>query len=128
MKISSSQKLKNLLKLERSIPSSHTAGGVTTTTWFLPKTKKYHRQHGPAFESTNGHKEYWVNGVKHRIGAPAVILPDGTEEYYENGIRHRMDGPAIIEASGGKRYFIDGHEIPEYDYMKIINNDYGKAF
>lgn len=128
MKISSSQKLKNLLKLEKSVAESQKAGSVTTTTWFLPGTRKYHRQHGPAFESSNGHQEWWVDGVKHREGAPAVILPNGQEEYYENGLHHRMDGPAISNSDGTKQYYIHGQEISEYDYMKIINRDYGKSY
>ena len=51
---------------------------------------------------SNGSKEWYLNGKRHREGGPAVEDSDGTKEWYLNGQRHREGGPAIERAIGTK--------------------------
>lgn len=69
---------------------------------------KLHRKDGPAVESANGNKEWWVNGKLHREGLPAIERANGDKEWYQNGEAHREDGPAIEYADGTKEYWING--------------------
>jgi hypothetical protein len=45
---------------------------------------KYHREDGPAFETSEGYKQWYINGEKHRVDGPAVIYPDGGKYWYLN--------------------------------------------
>ncbi len=54
--------------------------------------------------STDGTKEWRVNGKLHREDGPAVIYPDGAEMWYQYGSLHRDDGPAIILPDGTKKW------------------------
>ena len=47
-------------------------------------TKIWHNPYGPAVICKSGHKEYWVDGVRHRLDGPAIIHTDGTEYYVIN--------------------------------------------
>lgn len=55
-----------------------------------------------------GVQEWWVNGVRHRVGGPARILLDGSESWYEHDRLHRLDGPAITRANGDQIWMVDG--------------------
>ena len=61
-------------------------------------------------EHSNGYKEYYVNGLRHRDGGlPAVENSNGTKAYYVNGLRHRDGGlPAIEHSNGYKEYWVNG--------------------
>ena len=52
---------------------------------------EWHREDGPAFESSNGTKSWWVNGERHREDGPAVIWSDGDCWYFLNDIRYNKD-------------------------------------
>jgi hypothetical protein len=67
-----------------------------------------HREDGPAFECSNGRKEWYLNGNLHREDGPAIEYPDGDKEWYLNGERHREDGPAIEFANGDKHWCLNG--------------------
>lgn len=94
-----------------------------------------HRKDCPALIRTNGHVEWWVNGLRHRDGEPAVIglmgkfwyrrgmrhrddgpalqFNDGSEFWYRDGLRHRDDGPAFIYADGNKYWYNNGKHIQQ---------------
>ena len=36
---------------------------------------------------------------------------DGTKEWFKNGLRHRDDGPAIEKADGTKEWWKNGEEV-----------------
>jgi hypothetical protein len=56
---------------------------------FYYKDKKktiQHRIDGPALESADGDKAWWVNGKSHRNDGPAVEFAEGDKSWYVNGI------------------------------------------
>ena len=69
---------------------------------------KLHRKDGPAVESANGNKEWWVNGKLHREGLPAIERANGDKEWYQNGLRYREDGPSIDCVSGYRAWYRNG--------------------
>lgn len=76
---------------------------LITKEWRNPEGK-LHREDGPAIEKSNGSKEYWVNGIRHRINGPAI---DRQFEriWYLNGEFHRINGPAIQRINDCKQWF-----------------------
>jgi hypothetical protein len=52
--------------------------------WYNDKDE-YHRLDGPAFESADGHKSWFVSGKRHRIDGPAVEGAYGDKSWYVNG-------------------------------------------
>ena len=59
----------------------------------------------------NGAKEWRGSflGVLHRFFEPAVIYPNGDKEWWYNGMRHRVGGPAVI--IGNKQYWFNRGEF-----------------
>ena len=51
--------------------------------FFLNKAGKYHRLDGPAIEWVYGAKEYFKNGIRHRIGGPAYENKDDKQFWFE---------------------------------------------
>lgn len=79
----------------------------------------YHRTEGPALMFTDDdRKEWFINGVRHRIDGPAIECGERTS-YYEDGLLHRVDGPAHKTETveewwyRGKQHRIDGPAIRE---------------
>jgi len=74
---------------------------------------KLHRVDGPAIICSNGTKEWWVGGERHREDGPAIAA-QLRQEWWLKGKRHREDGPAFISSVKkewwlkGKRHRIDG--------------------
>ena len=66
-----------------------------------------HREDGPAVETLNGTKEWWVNGKRHREDGPAIERSDGTKEWRHHGLLHRIDGPAIERSDGTKEWWVN---------------------
>ena len=62
-------------------------------------------------EWSNGLKEWYVNGIQHRLDGPAYISAFGTKWWYVDGKLHRIDGPALEFVDGEKRWWIDGEEV-----------------
>ena len=60
---------------------------------------------------SDGSKEWYLNGKRHRKDGPAIEYADGTKEWYLNGELHRKDGPAIEYANGTKDWYLNGKEI-----------------
>jgi hypothetical protein len=84
--------------------------------------------------------KWWANkeGQWHREDGPAIESADGDKEWYINGKRHREDGPAIERADGYKEYWINNKKVEEKDlpinkekeltkeeWPKCIINEYG---
>lgn len=64
------EKIKELLKIEKSVPETHRfPGNISVTIWKLPNGLM-HRQYGPAWEvfdlksESIIKQEFWLNGVK----------------------------------------------------------------
>lgn len=49
--------------------------------------------------------------ILHRIDGPAIESANGDRAWYLNGKRHRMDGPAIEWYDGGEVWLINGVHI-----------------
>jgi hypothetical protein len=93
---------------------------------------------GPAVERTDGTKEWYLMGRRHRCFncidwwdtnirrplGPAIERADGTKEWYWNGVLHRdHDSPAIIKADGTKEWYRLGKRHRSNDH----NQDVGPA-
>ncbi len=48
-------------------------------------------------------KEWYYNGILHRIDGPAIEYANGDKEWYFEGKKHRIDGPAVEYANGDKK-------------------------
>ena len=64
-----------------------------------------HNEFDPAVININGIKQWYLNGLRHRIGGPAVEEM-WTHKYYIHGLLHREDGPAIENASHDRGMFM----------------------
>jgi hypothetical protein len=90
-----------------------------TKEWYRYGT--LHREDGPTREYPDGSKEWWVKGRRHREDGPAIEYPDGTKVWYQRGVRHREDGPAIERADGSKEWWLNGKEVSQEQFKKLIN-------
>jgi len=68
--------------------------------------------------NTDGTKEWFLNGKRHREDGPACEYASGNKHWYLNGERHREDGPAIEYASGNKFWYLNGKEYSEKEFKK----------
>ena len=66
--------------------------------------------------SDNGDKEWYQNGMRHRLDGPAWEEADGSKSWWQNDDLHRLDGPAIEEANGTMYWYIDGKELTEEEF------------
>src|SRR6056300_392975 len=80
-----------------------------------------HREDGPAFEYTDGGKEWYINGEFHREDGPAVEYADGDKAWYINGEFHREDGPAVEYADGYKAWYLNGERLTEKEFNARMN-------
>ena len=66
----------------------------------------------------------------HNPYGPAFISSDGNKEYYIENKLHRLDGPAIIHSNGLKYYFIDGKRLSKEEFdvhpkrLKFLGKEY----
>ena len=58
---------------------------------YMNEKREYHRTDGPAIESPNGYKAWYINGKLHREDGPARIYPNGDVFYYLNGKRYSKE-------------------------------------
>ena len=68
----------------------------------------------------DGHKEWYLNGNRHREDGPAVKCSDGYKEWWINGNLHREDGPAIEGANGYKSWYLNGEELTKKEFKNKI--------
>ena len=91
------------------------------TVFYLNGQGQIHREDGPAVESPEGHKKWYIDGLLHRLDGPASVNSLG-EDWYQNGLLHRKDGPAVIHHShkewwlNGKRHRVGGPAIEKSGY------------
>lgn len=57
-------------------------------------------------------KEWFKNGLHHRLDGPAIEWESGTKYWYKDGLKHREDGPAIEFNNGEKHYYLGGRLLP----------------
>lgn len=82
---------------------------------------EYHNEYGPAVIDSDGCKEWWVNGLRHRKDGPAVEYLNGDYEYWQQGIPHRLDGPAMLYYPQCIQWFICGERLsPEKEHLLNI--------
>jgi len=77
-----------------------------------------HRLDGPAVESADGHKFWYVDGYRHRLDGPAIEYANGHKAWYVDGELHRLDGPAIEAADGDKLWFLNDKPLTEEEFNK----------
>jgi len=70
----------------------------------------------------DGTKEWYQNGILHRIDGPAVEHFDGTKEWFVNGKLHREDGPAIEHSDGSKAFYLFGEKIKNEKVYKASSS------
>ena len=78
-------------------------------TKFYSKNNQLHNPYGPAIETTNGYKEWWLYGKCHRENGPAIEHCDGTKEWYFQGMLHRKNNPAVESINGDKEWYVYGY-------------------
>ena len=78
-----------------------------------------HREDGPAIELPNGTKYWFINNKFHREDGPAIEQADGHKEWWVNGERHREDGPAIELPNDFNQYWLNGVEVVGSELRKI---------
>ena len=54
---------------------------------------------------SDGTKQWFQNGRRHRLDGPAVEYPNGIKYWCQNGQRHREDGPAVELPDGTKVWY-----------------------
>jgi len=86
--------------------------------WFVNGLR--HREDGPAIEFADGRRYWYINGLRHREDGPAVEYADGTRGWYVNGLLHRLDGPAIEEACGARCWYVEGREFLKSDFPRAV--------
>jgi hypothetical protein len=134
-------KIKKLLKIEKSKPITTNAGTSEERTDWLDAEGylhrefgpariwrggctewyshgKLHRKDGPAIEKTNGDKEYYKFGLRHRSDGPAIDAKS-YQAWFLNGARHRVDGPAVIHKMGGLEYWVN-HKKHRLDGPAVV--------
>ena len=103
MKNKPKEEIQDILKLEKSIP--HKKDG--SIIWRFPDGT-VHRKFGPALESADGSKYWYLNGKLHREDGPAIEGTNGKKHWFLNGKRHRENGPAVENPNGTRVWWING--------------------
>jgi hypothetical protein len=78
-----------------------------------------------------GYYSMYYNKIQlkaHRVDGPAIEFADNHKEYYVDGLLHRMDGEAVINSPmRGSRFYIGGLYIDDkeiYDALVTLINNY----
>ena len=66
---------------------------------------------------SDGTKEWYLNGQRHREDSPAIEYANGNKKWYLNGKLHREDGPAVECADGSKEWWLNGRRATEAEVM-----------
>jgi hypothetical protein len=71
----------------------------------------------PTMTDTNGIKQWYLNGERHRENGPAIEYENGIKVWYLNGEIHREDGPATeAPAFDHKEWYLNGVQLTEEDH------------
>jgi len=105
---------------------------------------RIHREGGPAVVWDNGSEEWWLNGVRHRVGGPALLVAQeipvisefphilesnvsfwaaDSRLFFVCGKIHRLDGPAVMVGEEN-HYYIGGKCFSKQDFETIIYGSY----
>jgi hypothetical protein len=103
--------------MTQSVRSVNENGDVE---WRFPDGR-LHREDGPAFEGSNGDKEWSINGLFHREDGPALEHASGARQWRINGMLHREDGPALEWPTGAKHWYINGNKLTLTEELKITH-------
>jgi len=63
---------------------------------------------------------YTVNSIYHREDGPAWESSVGDKHWFINGKHHRVDGPAVEWISGGKQWFLNGIEYSKEEHSRLV--------
>lgn len=79
------------------------------------------RKDGPAIVFSVGRKEWYLDGLRHRIDGPAIEDPDYIA-WFMDGKRHCLTGPAIHYYFGPAEdyWYIDGVKYSEVAFRAAI--------
>ena len=75
---------------EKDVPTEVWSSG--TKVW-LDDDRLYHRESGPAVESSLGSEEWYIHGLRHRENGPAIEWSDGAKEWWHQGRFTRREAP-----------------------------------
>lgn len=81
---------------------------------------KFSRPDGPAIETTDGYKAWYLDGKVHRLNGHAREWANGMKEWWVNDQLSRLDGPAIESSDGEKYWYIDGVRYSEEEFNKKV--------
>jgi hypothetical protein len=59
-----------------------------------------------------GTKNYYLNGLFHRLDGPAIESVHGYKSWFQHGNLHRLDGPAVEAGNSYKSWYFHGKYIP----------------
>ena len=68
----------------------------------------------------DGTREWWLNGLRHRVDGPAREGDDGARSWWLNGKQHRVDGPAWEWADGTREWWLNDEKLEFGDYVNRI--------
>ena len=92
---------------------------------FIKEASKVPDNFTGIIEYSDGSKEWFVDGKRHRLDGPAVEYPDGSKYWYVDGKQHRLDGPASEYYDRSKSWWVDDKQVTELqckllcDMMKL---------
>ena len=112
----------NKVPSKNEISSKLTIDELGNKYWYNDQNQ-LHREDGPAYESIDGIKSWWINDRNHRENGPSIIFSDGSEEWRINGRMHRIDGPAVNYSNGYKEWYYYGQYInckSQEEFERII--------
>ncbi len=98
---------------------------ISTTEWYMNGVM--HNPTGPAKVVLKNNKEeiheWYINGVMHNTTGPARVCKIGNKEvreYWQNGMKHRLDGPAIERSDNttSREYWINGRYLSKDEFMR----------
>ena len=77
-----------------------------------------HRDNGPSYIN-NERKEWYSEGILHKIGGPAIEWNDGDSSWHKHGKYHREDGPAMCYYTTNYISFVlDGIHYEFSEFLK----------
>lgn len=59
--------------------------------------------------------------ILHRLDGPAVETSNGHKAWYLDGKRHRLNGPAIKYADGPQLWYVDGKYLTEEEFITLTS-------
>ena len=67
---------------------------------------------------SDGTKQWWLHGRRHRVDGPAIEWADGGKQWYVYGELHRTYGPAIEWDDGSKTWYVHGEPLTEAEHAQ----------